>query len=379
MGNLDNFIYVGTIGGNIYITQTGAAPWTNISNGLDKSSIVSIYTNPNRGSHEAYAVTLDGVYYMANSTAPNATWVNITGNLTQIQHNSFGDPTLAQAALLAYGNGQLGGFRSIVADYRYAVPDPVNPNVTYPVLYVAGYGGVFRSLDNGQTWTAFPNTAFDGSPVNGGYLPSVDVTSLTLNLGAINPATGHATQATGDPEVLLASTLGRGDFAIRLAPDVFPSTIHFDTTLPTPGGSDSGAFSTDRITNVLTPYIDGNSEISNFGNVVTITLTDASNGDVLGTGTTDAFGNFSIQLVDNGSDPSFFTSSTSLNDKVVGIQATDSSGRRATSPTSRTPSTRSSPPHPARPSWSRRTTPVGPTATTTPTSRSQRSRAPEAR
>ena len=310
IGNLDNFIYVGTVGGHIYVTQTGGGPWTNISAGLDGSSIVSIYANPNRGSHQAYAVTLDGVYYMANSTAPNATWVNITGNLTQIQRNPFGDPTLAQSALLGFANGQLGGFRSIVADYRYAVPDPVLPNVTYPVLYVAGYGGVFRSLDNGQTWTLFPNTAIDAAPVDGGYLPNVDVTSLQLNLGAVNPATGHPTQVVGDPEVLLASTLGRGDFAIRLAPDVFPNTISLDTTLPAPGGSASGAVNGNPLlTNITTAFISGTSEISNFGNVVTISLIDETPGPgfgkLIGTGTTDAFGHFSVQLVNPTGDPSF--------------------------------------------------------------------------
>ena len=465
VGNLDNFIYAGTVGGHIYVTRTGAGPWTNLSAGLDGSSVVQIYTDPNRGSHDAYAVTLQGVYYMPDSTAANATWINITGNLTQLQHNPNGDPTQAESAVLNYANGQDGGFRAIVADFRYSIPTstpvtaitasgPVvgpstaaavtsaitvagNPSTTVldgsgsgnagtvtasvtlvnssqgafpytisivapdgettilasgtiagrpggvgtmttltvpvnapfsvtsstipvnghyslvvgnaggvsvtvnsfslslnaqavtnnPVLYVSGYGGVFRSLDNGQTWTSFPNTSFDSAPVDGGYLPNVDVTSLTLNLGAINPATGHPSQVTGDPEVLLASTLGRGDFAIRLAPDVFPTTIHFDATLPSPTGSDSGSSNSDRITNVLHPYIDGSSEISNYGDTVTITLIDAANGDILGTGTTDQFGDFSVQIT-NTTDTSFFTSSTTLNDKVVGIQATDSSGAK---------------------------------------------------
>ena len=73
VGNLNNFIYVGTVGGHIYVTRTGGGPWTPISAGLDGSSVVSIYTNPNRGSHEAYAVTLKGVYYMADSVASAAT------------------------------------------------------------------------------------------------------------------------------------------------------------------------------------------------------------------------------------------------------------------------------------------------------------------
>ncbi len=100
LGNLNNFIYVGTIGtestgggtpGHIYVSENGGGTWQSISNGLDGSSVVAIYTNPNRGSHVAYAVTLKGVYYMADSLAPGATWVNITGNLTQIQYNPFGD------------------------------------------------------------------------------------------------------------------------------------------------------------------------------------------------------------------------------------------------------------------------------------------------
>ncbi len=453
VGSLNNFIYVGTIGtestggnipGHIYVTRTGAGPWTNLSAGLDGSSVVAIYTNPNRGSREAYAVTLKGVYYMADSTAPNATWVNITGNLTQIERSTFGNPALAQNALLGYNGTQLGGFRSIVADYRYFIPDPVNPSLMHPVLYVAGYGGVFRSLDNGQTWTLFPNTAIDAAPVDGGYLPSVDVTDLQLNLGPINPATGHGSQAgvqsatstqvvplnptgtvtsplsltyaagleiaSGTVTVsltntnvgnltitligpggqtfllptstivggslnsatfnlpaaflaqtlsgtytlsiadntpgdsgqlssfsvaltdysdvsLLASTLGRGDFAIRLAPVVFATALHLDTTLPAPTGSNTGlALGFTNVTSVSTPYIDGLSESSSFGNTITITLIDESNGDIIGTGTTDAFGNFSIQIVNNGTDPTFFLDSLQFNDKVVGIQATDSAG-----------------------------------------------------
>jgi subtilisin-like proprotein convertase family protein len=328
IGNLNNFIYAGTVGGHIYVTQNGAGPWTSLSGGLDGSSIVSIFTNPNRGSHEAYAVTLKGVYYMANSIAsasnPTPTWVNITGNLAQIQHNAFGSPALAENALLNYNNGQLGGFRSIVADYRYAVPDPVVPTTTHPVLYVAGYGGVFRSLDNGQTWTAFPNVAFDAAPADGGYLPNVDVTSLQLNLGAVNPATGHASQAPGDPEVLLASTLGRGDFAIRLAPDVFPTTVGLDPTLPAPGGSQTGTSNGIPLTNIVHPFIAGTSEISNFGNVVTITLIDEADGLVIGTGTTDTFGHFSVQVGSLANDPSFGLDGV----KNVGVQATDTSGAR---------------------------------------------------
>ena len=152
------------------------------------------------------------------------------------------------------------------------------------------------------------------------------MTNLQLNLGAINPATGRPTQVAGDPEVLLATTFGRGDFAIRLAPDVFPTTVALDPTLPAPGGSDSGPVNGNAgMTNVVHPYIDGVSEISNFGNIVTITLIDEANGH----GHRDRHDRRLRPVLDPGrrarrNDPSFVLDG----DKIVGIQATDSSGAK---------------------------------------------------
>ena len=369
VGNLNNFIYVGTTGqignglpvgtdglsqnaGHIYLSVAGGKGWTDASSGLDGASVVGIYPGPDRGSHAAYAVTLTGVFYSPDTVglagSGGTVWTNITSNLTSIQYNPYGNATYQQPVLAGFvgngqfgannkgtpaGTGQYGGFSGIVADYRYQIPAATNTpggpnNLFYPVLYASGYGGVFRSIDNGSTWSVFPNTSFDAAPVDGGYLPHVDVTNIQLVLGNINPSTGHATQATGDPEVLLATTFGRGDFAIRLAPDVFPSTIHLDPNNPF-GGSDSGVSATDLITNVTNPVIDGVSEVSNFGNTVTINLYDESPGSpyfgtLIGTGKTNQLGEFSIQLLSN--DPWFNSiSSATLGDKVVGIQATDSS------------------------------------------------------
>ena len=73
IGNLDNFIYVGTTGrvggtkGHIYASQAGGQGWTDLSSGLDGASVVGIYPDPNRGSHAAYAVTLTGVFYSADT------------------------------------------------------------------------------------------------------------------------------------------------------------------------------------------------------------------------------------------------------------------------------------------------------------------------
>src|SRR5205823_6191248 len=128
---------------------------------------------------------------------------------------------------------------SIQADWRYVIPNnPANPSAgTHPLLYVSGDAGVYRSLDAGTTWATFPDQAFDNAPADGGYLPNVQVNDLTTSGGKIDPTTGRAVALPGDPNNLIASTFGRGQFTIRLAPIVFPSTVALDTRLPAPGGS----------------------------------------------------------------------------------------------------------------------------------------------
>ena len=54
-----------------------------------------IVPNPKRGSHEAYAVTSNGVYYMADSSVAAPAWVLITNNLLNLSltRPMFGDAT----------------------------------------------------------------------------------------------------------------------------------------------------------------------------------------------------------------------------------------------------------------------------------------------
>jgi subtilisin-like proprotein convertase family protein len=343
IGNLDNFIYAGTVNGHIFMTRTGGGAngnaWTNISSGLDGSAVVKIVTDPTRGSHDAFAVTLAGVYYMPDSTATGASWINITGNLFSLTTTAFGDPTTAQPSLSFLS--------SIQADWRYVIPNGSGgPNTgpsTHPLLYVSGNTGVFRSLNPFSTdpasppWAVYPNVAFDGSPADGGYLPHAQVSDLTLSLGKVDPTTGRAVAVAGDPNTLVASTFGRGQFAIRLAPIVFPTSVALDTKLPPPNGSVNG---TDPATGlplvqVAQPVFDGLSEQSAFGNTVYITILDLTNPAsprIIGgfdpanppaPGTTPPYetkpdGTFQVQVNPNG-----FTSNGV---KTIGIRATDGSG-----------------------------------------------------
>lgn len=292
LGSLNNYIFAGTVGGRIFVTFTGGGgsgnTWTPLSAGLDGSPVQMIVTNPTRGSHEAYAITQRGVYHMVDAKA-GGSWIPVTGNLFSVVHGQFGDATLGTQQAIAK-------LTAIQADWRYLIPDnfanPTGP--THPMLYVSGEGGVVRSYDGGANWTLFPDGTVnaDGTPNtsallnsplgSGGGLPSAIVTDLDLSLGNVDPTTGRPDIATG-PNLLQASTYGRGSFAIRLAPIVFPNTsgnsaiLHLSTTAPVPPGtSDSGFINTDAVTNSTMPVIEGLSEQTAFGNTVRVALFDVS-------------------------------------------------------------------------------------------------------
>ena len=345
IGNFDNFLYVGTSGGHVYVSQTGGGSWTDISAGLGGSGgVQAIIPNPTRGSHEAYAVTSGGVFHITDSTASGATWTRITGNLFQVLNNVFPNtnntPSQGSATEAKY-------LTSLAVDWRYVIPNDfsqpgTDPSATHPILYVGSEGGVYRSIDDGTTWSLFPDSAtgLDGvtpataslnsSPRGaGGGLPNAHVTDLDMVLGNINPTTGRPDVSTG-PNVLMASTYGRGAFAIRLAPIVFPNQSG-QHILGLDPASDSGLSNSDGITNNRQPFIIGYSEQTAFGNDVTINLLDQTPGSptfgqVIGTGKTDSFGHFRVQVATAGGGvvPLFQTDGP----KVIGVQATNASGTK---------------------------------------------------
>ena len=305
VGNLGNFIYVGTVNGQMYVTQDGGGSgannnWLNISLGLDGSSIQSIVTDPVRGSHDAYAVTSTGVFYIKDSIllANNPTnaadaWVNITSNIHNLAYSLYGQSYNPTTDPNSKTYNQAMGLTSIVADWRYQIPNsPTNPSAGYhPVLYVAGNSGVYQSLDQGQTWSLFPSTTF-GAVTPGGYLPHVSVSSLSLSLGNINPNTGMPNTAgpynpaspgaTPDPDLLMAATYGQGEYAINLAPLLFPTSVQV-ASADTSGTDANG----NPIVTTTTPTINGLSEVTGFGNATWVTIvdetpTDTTFGQIIG-------------------------------------------------------------------------------------------------
>ncbi|MCZ2343320.1 MAG: proprotein convertase P-domain-containing protein [Bacteroidales bacterium] len=233
---LNDFIYAGTVNGQIFVTRTGGGTnWTNISTGLDGSTVMQIIPNPRPGTTDAFAITQrGGVYYNANALAAGSSWQKINGNLFSLTRDLFptngGTPekVIALRGVDRNGDGNYTpndfsegfglGLQALAVDWRYE--DPNQPISTFPILYVAGDGGVFRSLNGGTTWTFFPSTTdtVNPAPIDGGYLPNMLVTDLDLSIGEVDPTTGMPRTSAPGLNLLVATTYGRGQFAIRLDP-----------------------------------------------------------------------------------------------------------------------------------------------------------------
>jgi subtilisin-like proprotein convertase family protein len=271
-GSADNFIYIGTTNGNIFVTFTGGSPWTKLSGGLDGSSVQAIVANPAPGSHEVFAVTSGHVYHMADSSAPGATWQDITGNLFTITHSIFGRSDQSET--------QLRGLSALAVDWRPELSAPSGG--VLPTVYVGGDSGVYRSTDGGSSWTIFPSVAADGSPQDGGFLPNAHISNLQLVLGNINSTTGLPDQA-GGPNLLVANTYGRGTFAIRLPNNQAPGP-HVVSFNPT---NVSGSISSVTVTfaNSVDPASFTNAVITTFrgpnGPITPTAITPQNNTDTI--------------------------------------------------------------------------------------------------
>ena len=248
---------------------------------------------PHRGSHDGLRrhhqrrLLHQGLGPPRQRSHQRPPWVNITGNIHNLPYTIFGqsyNPTTDPNAI------KLNQAQSLNVDRgRLAVHDPQQRHRPqrpgfHPVLYV-GFGGngsgVYRSIDNGLTWSLFPTTTF-GAVAQGGNLPHATVTDLDLSLGNIDANTGmpnlagpydpnNADRRPPDPDVLLATTYGRGSFAIKLAPLVFPSTVQVDSTRTAPDGT--------PLVTTTTPTFSGLSSITAFGNATRITIMDVSDPD----------------------------------------------------------------------------------------------------
>ena len=211
----NNFLYAGTTAGRFFVTTTGGAPWREVSAGITGGAILRIVPDPQVGKRDVYAITATGVFYKADGTDTATPWRNITGNLFNITRAVFGNATDTVLTLKF--------LTSLAVDWRFATPVPGNPGQSFPILYVGGEGGVFKSKDQGVTWAFYPSVIRDGAPVDGGYLPNTHIMDLDLSIGDIDPTTGK--YEAGGLNMLVATTYGRGTWAIRLDDALQPQSF----------------------------------------------------------------------------------------------------------------------------------------------------------
>ena len=234
-------------------------------------------------------MTSNGVYHIADTRpGSGATWTNITSNMFQITHQIFGNS--------AYTDQLMANLHALAVDWRYVIPNdpdnpptdnPTDPNRTHPVLYVAGEGGVLVSYDDGGSWQRFPSALPTGPnntptpPGDGGGFPTANVTDLDLALGNIQRTTGRPDLAGPyDPiEPGAAPTPTRSwrppsvaaQYAIRLAPVTFPSTVQIDPRSVV-GTAPDGT----PLVSTSQPVFDGLSSITGFKNATRITIVDVT-------------------------------------------------------------------------------------------------------
>ena len=203
------------------------------------------------------------------------------------------------------------------------------------MLYVSGDTGVFRSLDDGLTWTLFPDESIDGASAQGGNLPRTNITDLDLSLG--RHQSGHRDfQPPGALGSLLAHGLGRPRRAAGL--DLRPWRVRDQDVAP--GPARHGQVNPSNVTGTAadgTPMVDtsqfqvlGLSSFTGFNNATRITIFDVTDNKIIGgfdpskpstnvaANWTDGFGNFNIRM-NPGASPA-----NGL--KVLQIYATDDAG-----------------------------------------------------
>ena len=138
---------------------------------------------------------------------------------------------------------------------------------------------------SGITGVSAPPTLVAGDTIAGTGIPSgttilsVDSLTNTITLSKNATASGSQTLAAAnastapDPDVLLATTYGRGQFAINLPPLILQNSVtnNFVTVAPTSSGTGNLPTVTGPVT------ISGSSEITGFGDTTWITVEDITN------------------------------------------------------------------------------------------------------
>jgi uncharacterized delta-60 repeat protein len=273
-------------GGAFRIGDTATATWNNTAGGDNNSDTIS-------------SVTVDFTQFGGGAAVP-ATNSSGTWTATFTIGSGAIDATNRNISVTATDNA---GNSTTTADTTNATVDNIAPSVTAANISLSGASGTGGAYKIGDTVTVtWNNTA--GGDNNSDTISGVTVNFSQFGGGAAVAATNSAGTWTATYTITAGAINGttNRNVAVTATDNAGNSTTTADTTNATvdnvaptapstpdlTAASDSGASSTDNITNVTTPTFTGTAEANS-----TVTLYDTDGTTVLGTATATG-GNWSI-------------------------------------------------------------------------------------
>ena len=206
-----NKVYLAAAGGGVWKTTNGGLDWSVLTDGLSSLSSGALAIDPQHSDTVLYATgelhdSGDSFYGdgLFRSTNAGASWSQIAPRGTigsyvaRIAMHNTNSSILYSAGSRGFNRSVNGGVNwtpTLTVDWCYDLAvDPGNNDV----VYTAAYGfGVYKSIDQGQTWTQLTN----GIPFSAGPGESPNFQRINLAIAPSNPQVLYASFV--DPSGLL--------------------------------------------------------------------------------------------------------------------------------------------------------------------------------
>jgi photosystem II stability/assembly factor-like uncharacterized protein len=233
-------IYTGTADGGMFKSEDGAATWSPINVGLTNLNVRDISVDPNDPSL-LYVATAGGVF---ESTDRGANWTASSAgiadpNVLTIVVNPH------DSSVLFAGTNAAGAFKSVDAAVTWVPSNQgltaLNPTVRHfaidsrdeATVYAATFTGVFKSVDAGGTWSAANAglRVLQNSAVPGAFHVAIDPSNSSTVFVGTNSAGGVFKSANDGTTWTAVNT---GLTAVQVSDIVFapqqPATVYAATT-----------------------------------------------------------------------------------------------------------------------------------------------------